>query len=55
MLCYIPWLSGEMSAADTAIGKKVYGSGTTVLLISNEEMENIMKTVKSPKESGLLI
>ena len=27
----------------------------TILIISNEEMEDIMKTVKSLKESGLLI
>ena len=35
-----------MSAADAAIQKKIHGSGTTVLIISNEEMENIMKIVK---------
>ena len=28
---------------------------TAVLIISNEEMEDIMKIVKSPEESGLLI
>ena len=31
------------------------GSGTTTLKISNEEMENIMKIVKSPEDSGLLL
>ena len=36
-----------MSAADAAIQKKIHGSGTTVLIISNEEMENIMEIVKS--------
>ena len=30
-------------------------SGTTTLIISNEEMNDIMKIVKSPKEFGLLI
>ena len=35
-----------MSAAEAAIQKKIHGSGTTVLIISNEEMENIMKIVK---------
>ena len=44
-----------MSAADPAIQKKIYGSGTTTLIISNEEMEDIMKIVKLLKESGLLI
>ena len=31
------------------------GLGTTALIISNEEMENIMKIVKSLDKSGLLI
>ena len=30
-------------------------SGTTTLIISNEEMNDIMKRVKSPEESDLLI
>ena len=53
-----------MSEADgDAIQKKIYGSGrpsdlafsATALIISNEEIEDIMKIVKSLKESGLLI
>ena len=48
-------LSAKMSAADGAIQKKIYGSGSTALIISNEEMEDIMKIVKSLKESGLLV
>ena len=43
------------SAADAAIHKKMFGSGMTTLIISNEEMNDIMKIVKSLKESGLLI
>ena len=35
--------------------KKMLESGTTTLIISNEEMNDIMKIVKSPEESGLLI
>ena len=42
------------AAADAAIEKKIYGSGTTTLIISNEEMEDIMKIVKPLEESGLL-
>ena len=42
--------SAGMSAADAAIQKKIYGSGTTTLIISNEEMEDIMKKVKSLEE-----
>ena len=32
-----------------------YGSGTIILIISNKEMEDCMKIVKSLKDSGLLI
>ena len=34
---------------------KIFGSSTIALIISNEEMENVMKIVKSPEESGLPI
>ena len=43
-------LSAGMSAADAAAQKKNHGSsrpsGTTALIISNEEMEGIMKVFK---------
>ena len=42
-------LSKGMSAADSSIQKKIYGSGTTTLIISNEEVEDIMKITKSPE------
>ena len=44
-----------MSAADATIQKKIYGSGTTGLIISNEEIEDMMKIVKSLEESALLM
>ena len=34
---------------------KNFGSGTTTLVISNEKINDIMETAKSPVESGLLI
>ena len=40
-------LSAGMPAADAVIQKKTYGSGNTALKISNEEMKEIMKIVKS--------
>ena len=43
------------SATDAAIQKKICESDTTALKVSNEEMEDIMKIIKSPEESGLLI
>ena len=48
-------LSAGTSAADAVIQKKIYESGTLTLTISNEEMEDIIKIVKSLEESGLLI
>ena len=48
-------LSAGILVADAAIQNKIYGSVTTALIISNKEMENIMKIVKSLEESGLLI
>ena len=48
-------LTAAMSATDAAIQKRSYGSGTIELIISSEEMEDIMKIVNSLEESGLLI
>ena len=48
-------LSAGMSATDAAIQKKIHGSGIAALVISNEEIEDIMKIVKSHEESGLLV
>ena len=53
-------LSAGMSAADAAIqnnnnNNNNHRSGIKALIISNEEMEDIIKIVKSPEESGLLI
>ena len=35
--------------------KKILGSETTTLIISNDEMVDIMKIVKSLEDSGLLL
>ena len=43
------------TATDAAIHKKLFGSGVTTLVISNEEMNNTMKMVKLLEVSGLLI
>ena len=39
------------SAIDAGIQKKMHGSGTTTLIISNEEMNDIMKIVKVLEDS----
>ena len=59
-------LTAATSAADAGIHKKILGSGhnrpsssashnTTTLIISNNEMENIMKIIKSLEDSGFLL
>ena len=48
-------LTASASATDTAIHKKMFGSGVTALIISTEEMIDFMKIVKSLEKSGLLI
>ena len=49
-------LTAAASAADAGIHKKVLGSGNmTILIISNDEMEDFIKIVKSLEDSGLLL
>ena len=48
-------LTAVAAATDTAIHKKMFGSGVTILIISNEEMNDIIKILKSLEESDLLI
>ena len=48
-------LTAAASATDAVIHKKVFRSSVTTLIISNVEMNDIMKRVKSVEESGLLI
>ena len=56
-------LSAVASAADAGMHKQILGSGrpsssashnNTILIISNDEMKDIIKTVKSLEDSGLL-
>ena len=48
-------LAVAASATDAAIQNKIYRSGTTALIFWSEEMEDIMKIVRSYEESELLI
>ena len=52
-------LTAAASVADSGIHKKISGSSkqnnTTTLIISNDEMEDIIKIVKSLEDSGLLL
>ena len=44
-----------MSAIDGSIKKKMLGSGTITLIISNDEMDDILKIVKSLEDSNVLL
>ena len=49
-------LTAAASAADAGIRKKILGSGnTTTLIISNKDMEDLIKIVKSHGDSELLL
>ena len=56
-------LTAAASATDATIHKKIFGSGhlfdlalhTRTLIILNEEINDVIKIVKSLEESGLLI
>ena len=49
-------LTAAASAADAGIHKKILGSGnTTTLIIPNNEIEDIIRIVKSLEDSGLLL
>ena len=49
-------LTAAASAANAGIHKKILGSGnTTMLIISNDEINDIIKIVKSLEDSGLLL
>ena len=52
----ISWqISAASSAADTGIHKKILGSATTTQIISNDEVKDVMKIVKSHECSSLLL
>ena len=47
---------GLTAAADAGIHEKILGSGyNTTLIISNDEMDDILKIVKSLEDSGILL
>ena len=49
-------LTAATFAVDAGIHKKILGSGnTTALIISNKDMEDLIKIVKSLVDSGLLL
>ena len=47
-------IAAAASALDARIQKKIHGSGTTTLIISNEEVNN-MKIVQALEDSNILL
>ena len=43
------------SAIDARIQKKIYGSGTTILVVSSEEMNDVLKIVQALEGSNILL
>ena len=48
-------LTATVSATAAAIHKKMFGYGTRISIISNKEINDIIKIIHSLEESGLLI
>ena len=48
-------LTTAMSAIDGSIQKNIHGSGTTKLIIENEDMNDIMKIMEALENSGILL
>ena len=49
-------LTAAASATDAAINKKILGSGNhATLIISNDDMQDLLKIVKSLEDSGILL
>ena len=48
-------LTATASAIDAGIRKKIHGSGTATLIISNEKMNDIIKIVQALEDSNLLL
>ena len=48
-------ITAAASAIDAGIQMNIHGSGTTTLIISNEEMNDIMKIVQALEDSNILL
>ena len=48
-------ITAAASGIDAGIQKKIHGSGTTTLIISNEEMNDIIKIAQTLEDSNILL
>ena len=49
------WITEAASVNDAGIQKKIHGSGTATLIVSNKEMNNIMKIVQALEDSNFVL
>ena len=48
-------ITAAVSAIDAGIQKKIHDSGTNILIISNKEMNDIMKIIQALADSNILL
>ena len=48
-------ITAGASAIDAGLQKKIHGSGTTTLIISNEKMNDMMEIVQALEDSNILL
>ena len=49
-------LTAASSVIDAGVQKKIYGSGSAItLIVSNDDIQDILKIVKSLEDSGVLL
>ena len=48
-------ITAAASAIDDGIKKKIHGSGNATLIISNEEMNDMMKIIQALEDSNILL
>ena len=48
-------ITAAASAINAGIQRKMHGSGTTILIISNGKMNDIMKIAKALEDSNILL
>ena len=48
-------ITAAASAIDAGIKKKIHGSGNTTLIISNKEMNDIIKIIQALEDSNILL
>ena len=48
-------ITAAASATDAGIQKKIHGSGTMISIISNKEMNDIMKIIQALDDSNILL